>query len=126
MFTFDVFGEGSCLGATTFAQQCRFGECPLQMRVADLVAAATVALAGRRVLAADQAGVREELSDAAKATDVTDLVHEDHRQCRADAWNAAQPIIGLRVVDPGVLLQVSFELSDQLIVVVDRLQVDAC
>ena len=63
--------------AASREQDGRFGEGPLQMGVADLVAAEALASCRPTRGAAHQPGVGEELADLGEAADVVDLVEQD-------------------------------------------------
>src|SRR6516162_1991512 len=90
-------------GLLTFAdeQAGGLGEGPLQVGVADLVAAAALLLAGRLVCAADQPSVGQKLSDFGEAADVVDLVEQDQGQHLADAGHGTQAVKGLRIIHLG-------------------------
>ena len=81
-------------------------------RVADLLAARPLHLAGTLVLAAHQPAYDRKLPGLGEAGDVVDLVEQDQPQDRADAGDGPQQAEGDRVVDLGVLHQVPFQLGD--------------
>src|SRR5262249_25799421 len=79
-------------------QAGRLGEGPLEVGVADLVAAGALLLARRLVGAADQPGVGQGLPHRGEATDVVNLVQEDEGQDLADAGHRAEAMEGLRII----------------------------
>src|SRR5690606_36350652 len=61
-------------------QRRGFGEGPLQVDVADLLALPGLLLAGRLMGAFDQAGVGEEIANPRETGDVVDLVEQGQRE----------------------------------------------
>ena len=121
----DTLGKGLGLGRFSFEQRDRFGEGPLQMRVADLGSSRFVLFAGRRIRPFDQPRIRQEVADFPKAADVVDLVQHRHGQDASHSGNALQSKECVRVVDLGVLLEVQVELLNLFVVEVYQVDVDA-
>src|SRR5262249_48252735 len=95
-----------------------------QVGVADLVATGALLLASRLVGAADQPGVREELSLGGEAADVVDLVKQNQPQHLADPGCGAQPREGLGGVHLGGARQVQLQVGDLDVVGIDQGQID--
>jgi hypothetical protein len=75
------------------------------------------------VAATDESSVGEEVADVREAGDVVDLVEEDQGEDFADAWDGEEPVIGVAVVDFGVLVETQLELANLGIVGVDESEV---
>src|SRR5262249_52855644 len=103
---------------------CR-GEGPLQVGVADLVAAGALLLAGRLVAAADQPSVGEKRADLGEAANVMNLVQQDQGQNLADAGYGTQAVKGLWVVHFGGPRKVQLQVGDLRIVGVDQSEIDS-
>ena len=84
-------------------QARRLAERPLQVGVADLLAARALLLAGARVLATHQPRRTTGSCRPRGSADLVDLVEQDQAQDRADAGDGPQQAEGHRVVDLGVL-----------------------
>src|SRR6266542_5661929 len=95
------------------------------MRVADLLAAEALDLAGALVGATDQSAVGQEIAGLGKSTYAINLVEQDQTEERPDAGNGAQETERDRIVHLGTLQQVAFELGDLCIVSVDQVQIGA-
>lgn len=88
------------LGALAFTHEKhgRFGECPLQVRVADAACRETIALSGRLLGARHQPGVGAERLDTGKTGDVLDLIEDHQGQDGADTGHRLQPILGSGII----------------------------
>ena len=100
-------------------------EGPLEVGVADLLAARSLHLAGTLVAAPHQPRIRQEVADLREAGDGVDLVEQDQSEDRTDARHRPQQAEGHRVIDPGVLDEVPLQFGDLLVVAVDEGQVGA-
>ena len=111
-------------GKVAHEQAHRLGKRPLQMGIADLVAARAQLLARRLVPATHQPGVRQEFADIGKTTDVVNLVQQRQPQNLADAADRLEQVERLRILDLGRALQVQLHLGDPFVERVDQRQID--
>ena len=76
-------------------QHRRFGEGPLEIRIADLRAGGAVALPRRFLGALDQAAVGHEILDPREAGDIMHLVEQHQAQNLADAGDGLEQVQGV-------------------------------
>ena len=123
VFLLDAIDEIADFRAATLEQRNGFAKRPLKMSVADLLAGAAVAFAGRGVAAFDQPAVRQKFADGGEAFDVVNFVKHCHCENPSDARDGLQSEEVLRIVKFGGSLKIQFELADLLVEVVQLIEI---
>jgi hypothetical protein len=97
-----------------------FGEGPLELGVANLLAREPVPLARGLLGALDEATVGHKVLYPGEAGEVLDLIEDDQGQDLANAGHRLQTGEALRVMALGGARDIEFHLASQLVVVVDE------
>jgi len=83
-------------------QDSGFGEGPLEVDVADLLAAGTVFLTSRFLGAFDQTAIRSKVLHSLEPRDVVDFIEDGQSQHLPDAGDRAQTVEHVGIVLPGL------------------------
>ena len=72
----------------------------------------------------DQAAIGDEVLDCGEAVDIVDFVEENEAEDFAHSRDASKPIPAVDIVRFGLFDDVEFEGAEQLVVEVEKLEVD--
>jgi hypothetical protein len=100
-----------------------FGERPLEVGMANLLAGGAIALAGGFVRTLDEPAVGDELLDPWEAMDIVDLLQQHKSQDLADPWDGTHAVEGLRILRLGGMDEIQLQGREQAIVGVDQREV---
>jgi hypothetical protein len=102
----------------------RFGQGPLQIRMADLRASGAIPLPRRFLGAFDQAAIGHHILDPRETGDIMALVEQDQTQKLANAGDGLEPVQGLGVVLLRCPHDGQCEIAESLVIEVKQGQVD--
>ena len=101
-----------------------FGERPLEVGIADLLARSSIAFASRSFRTLDEAAIGHERLDPGEAVDSVDLIAQHQGQDFADPWDGAQAVEDLRIMRCCGLDERQLQVGQQVVVGIDQREVD--